>query len=136
VVYDATDVRKPGAGSNDPAPPGSGKMDSLELVKKLVAKGADVNARTTRSRNIGLTSLNTAGATPFLLAARTADVELMRLLAKLGADAKIPTTEETTPLMVAAGVGTRSPGEDAGTDECAAGSEACVGVRQRRERRR
>jgi ankyrin repeat protein len=109
-------VRKPGEGSNDPPPAGSGKMDSLAVVRKLVAKGANVNARTTRSRNIGLTSLNTQGATPFLLAARTADVELMRLLVELGADPLIPTSDKSTPLMVAAGVGTRSPGEDAGTE--------------------
>jgi ankyrin repeat protein len=111
-----SDVRKPGAGSNDPAPPGSGSMDSLELVRRLVAHGAKVNAQTTRSRNIGLTSLNTEGATPFLLACRTADVELMRVLLSLGADPKIPNAEKTTPVMVAAGVGTRSPGEDAGTE--------------------
>ena len=111
-----TDVRKPGAGSNDPAPPGSGSMDSLELVRRLVAHGANVNARTARNRNIGLTSLNTEGATPFLLACRTADVALMRLLISFGADPKIPAIEKTTPLMVAAGVGTRSPGEDAGTE--------------------
>jgi hypothetical protein len=46
-------------------------MSSLDLVPKLIAKGANVNMRTTRSRNIGLTGLNTTGATPFLLAART-----------------------------------------------------------------
>jgi uncharacterized protein len=116
ALHIITNVRRPGAGSNDPAPPGSGKMSSLELVRKLVAKGANVNMQTTRSRNIGLTSLNTKGATPFLLAARTGDGELMRLLVQLGADPRIPTAENTTPLMVAAGVGTRSPGEDAGTE--------------------
>ena len=41
-----------GAGSNAPAPPGTGKISSLELVSKLAAKGANLNARTTRSRNI------------------------------------------------------------------------------------
>jgi ankyrin repeat protein len=117
ALHTITWVRKPGTGSNDPAPEGSGSMDSLELVRRLVAKGADVNARTTKNRNVGLTSLNTEGATPFLLAARTGDAELMRLLVKLGADPLIPTTEGSTPLMVAAGVGTRSPGEDAGTEE-------------------
>ena len=66
---------------------------------------------------VGLTSLNTMGATPFLLAARTADAELMRFLAKLGADPLIPTADNATPLIVAAGLGTRSPGEDAGTED-------------------
>jgi ankyrin repeat protein len=116
ALHVISNVRRPGTGSNDPAPPGSGHLSSLELVRKLVAKGANVNLQTTRSRNIGLTSLNTKGATPFLLAARTGDAELMRLLAQLGADPRIPTADNTTPLMVAAGVGTRSPGEDAGTE--------------------
>lgn len=109
-------VRKPGGGDNDPAPDGSGTMTSLEIIKKLVAKGANLDARTTRRVNFGLTSLNTLGATPFCLAARSADAELMRFLAVLGADPKIPTADGATPLIVAAGLGTRSPGEDAGTD--------------------
>jgi ankyrin repeat protein len=116
ALHVISNVRRPGVGSNDPAPPGSGHLSSLDLVRKLVAKGANINLQTTRSRNIGLTSLNTKGATPFLLAARTGDAELMSLLAQLGADPRIPTAENTTPLMVAAGVGTRSPGEDAGTE--------------------
>ena len=109
-------VRKPGGGDNDPAPDGSGTMTSLELVKKLVVKGANIDARMTRKVNFGLTALNTNGATPFCLAARSADAELMRFLAALGADPKIPTADGATPLIVAAGLGTRSPGEDAGTD--------------------
>ncbi|MBI3471384.1 MAG: ankyrin repeat domain-containing protein, partial [Candidatus Solibacter usitatus] len=109
-------VRKPGGGDNDPAPRGSGNMTSLEIVKKLVAKGAKVNARMTRKVNVGLTSLNTLGATPFLLAARTADAELMRALAALGADPLLSNADNSTPLMAAAGLGTRSPGEDAGTE--------------------
>lgn len=109
-------VRKSGGGDNDPSPQGSGRMTSLEFVKLLAAKGADLNSRMTKKVNVGLTSLNTQGATPFLLAARTGDAELMRTLAALGADPKIPNVDNATPLMVAAGLGTRSPGEDAGTD--------------------
>lgn len=115
-LHTITAVRKPGSGSNNPAPPGSGSMSSLELVKKLAAKGANLNARMTRRTNAGLSALNMIGATPFLMAARTADAELMRLLAQLGADPKITTQDNTTPLMVAAGLGTRSPGEDAGSE--------------------
>lgn len=109
-------VRKPGGGDNDPPPYGSGTMTSLEFVRKMVEHGADLNLRMTRRVNFGLTSLNTVGATPFLLAARTADAELMRLLASLGADPTIPNADNATPLIVAAGLGTRSPGEDAGTE--------------------
>ncbi|MBI1792105.1 MAG: ankyrin repeat domain-containing protein [Acidobacteria bacterium] len=109
-------VRKPGGGDNDPAPRGSGTLNSLDFVKKLVAKGAKINAPMTRKVNVGLTSLNTLGATPFLLAARTADAELMRALAALGADPLLSNADNSTPLMAAAGLGTRSPGEDAGTE--------------------
>ena len=116
ALHTITWVRQPGMGSNDPAPPGSGNMDSLELVRKLVAHGADLNARMTRRTTAGASSLNSVGATPFLMVARTADAELMRLLAALGADPLLPNEDNTTPLMVAAGVGTRSPGEDAGTE--------------------
>src|SRR5436190_5853311 len=70
----------------------------------------------TKKVNVGLTSLNTLGATPFLLAARTADAELMRALAALGADPLLGNADNSTPLIVAAGLGTRSPGEDAGTE--------------------
>jgi ankyrin repeat protein len=116
ALHTITWIRKPGYASNDPAPIGSGNMNSIEMVKKLVAKGANVNARMTKRTSVGLSSLNTPGATPFLLAARTADVEMMRLLVKLRADPLLPNADNTTPLMVAAGVGTRSPGEDAGTN--------------------
>lgn len=115
-VHILTWVRKPGGGDNDPAPYGSGNMTSLEFLKRLKAHGADLNARMTRKVSVGLTGLNTLGATAFLLAARTADAELMRALAALGADPLIPTADGATPLIVAAGLGTRSPGEDAGTE--------------------
>jgi ankyrin repeat protein len=116
ALHTITWIRQPGYASNDPAPTGSGSMSSIELVKKLVTNGANLNARMTKRTNVGLSSLNTSGSTPFLLAARTGDAELMRLLAGLGADPLIPNNDNTTPLMVAAGVGTRSPGEDAGTN--------------------
>src|SRR5258708_23170994 len=116
ALHQITWVRKPGRGDNDPAPEGSGSLSSLDLVRKLVAKGANVNARMTRKGNVGRTSLKMIGATPFLMAARTADAPLMRLLAELGADPLLPNAENTTPLLAAAGVGTYSAGEDPGTE--------------------
>ena len=116
ALHAITGVRKPGGGDNNPAPLGSGSMSSLEFVKKLKEHGADLNARMTKKINVGLTSLNTAGATAFLLAARSGDAELMRALAALGADPLIPNADGATPLIAAAGLGTRSPGEDAGTE--------------------
>ena len=115
-LHAITWMRKPGLGDNDPAPQGSGNMTSLELIEKLVKKGANINFKMTKKVNVGLTALNTLGATPFFLAARTADAEMMRFLAKLGADPLLPNDENTTPLIAAAGLGTRSPGEDAGSE--------------------
>src|SRR5262245_35755330 len=110
-------LRRPGTGDNNPAPQGSGNMDSLEFVRKLVAHGANVNARATKQANMGVTvRFHSIGATPFLLACRTADLQLMRLLLDLGADPKIPNEDGTTPLLAAAGVGTNSPIEEPGTE--------------------
>ncbi len=109
-------VRKPGVGDNDPPPEGSGGMSAVEYVRDLVSHGADPNARMTAKVNLGNTRLNKLGATPFFLAAHAADAELMRALVELGADPLLPNADNSTPLMAAAGLGTRSPGEDAGTE--------------------
>jgi uncharacterized protein len=112
-------VRKPNRGDGDedlPPPAGSGRIGSLEFVRTLVAHGADVNLRLTSGRS-GRGHLSRRGATPFLLAADTADLPFMRLLIELGADPSLANAEGATPLMAAAGLGTQAPGEEAGTDE-------------------
>ena len=43
--------------------------------------------------------LNRIGATPFLLAAKSVDVPLLRLLLEHGADPKLTTEDGTTALM-------------------------------------
>lgn len=117
ALHQLTWARKTGiAGSNNPPPQGSGAMTSLEFARVLVAKGADLNARVARRPPVGVTSLNMLGGTPFLLAARTADAPYMRLLAELGANPTLPNADQSTPLMVAAGLGTAAPGEDPGTE--------------------
>jgi ankyrin repeat protein len=116
ALHAITGVRKPGGGDNDPPPVGSGNLSSLDLVRKLKEKGADLNARMTKKINVGLTSLNTIGATAFILAAKSADAPMLRLLAELGADPHIPTADGANAFIVGAGLGTRSPGEDAGTE--------------------
>ena len=113
-------VRKPDKSDRgDPAPIGSGNLTSLEFVRELVKLGADVNLRLAegapRQPN-SASSLNSAGATPFLLAADRSDVALMRLLLELGADPFIPNFDNSTALMAAAGLGTTSPEEEGGTE--------------------
>ncbi len=105
-------------GFNLPGPARTGNVDSLELAAKLVSLGADVDARQTAEPVDGnRNKLNRIGATAFLLAAKSADLPLMRTLLDLGADPSIPTEEGTTALMAAAGVGIWAPGENPGTHE-------------------
>jgi ankyrin repeat protein len=86
------------------------KVSYLDLMKALLARGADPNARLTRQLwytgyGFELEGLDPAGATPFLRAAEVADVDAMRLLIAAGADPNIQTTEGVTPLLAAAGDG-------------------------------
>jgi uncharacterized protein len=79
----------------------------MELVKALLAHGANPNARLEKSPPLGGVGPNAqvaAGATPFLLAAASPDPAVMRLLAAAGADAKIPTKANMTSVMAAAGL--------------------------------
>jgi ankyrin repeat protein len=87
------------------------------LVKALLARGADPNARiqhdfppydnTLFGHTLGnnLPQISLAGATPFMLAAASGDVGSMRVLVEGRGDPKLVTTDSTSPLMVAAGVG-------------------------------
>jgi len=111
-------TRRPNTGFNLPGAIATGNVDSLDLVRKLVKMGADINARETREPRDGYRNLlNRVGATPFLLAAKSVDLPLMRLLLELGADPRIATADGATSLMAAAGVGIWAPGENPGTDE-------------------
>jgi ankyrin repeat protein len=92
-----------------PAPKGTGTLDSFEFAKHLLAHGANPSAPAA-----GYTTKRSAqdqnydefkGATPFFLAAKAADLPILRLLLAAKADYTTPTELHTTPLMVAAGVG-------------------------------
>jgi ankyrin repeat protein len=101
-----------------PAAIPSGNMDSLTFVKVLVAHGANPNARETKEpRDGNLGKLRRIGATPYLLAAKSADTELMRCLVVNGADPTLMTAEKVTPLEAASGVGVYRVSESPGSNE-------------------
>jgi len=83
------------------------KIDRVRVVKSLLAHGADVNGRISMEEprwSGARYRRHLAGATAFLLAAKSADVEVMRLLLAHGADPTIGTEERISPLMAAAGI--------------------------------
>jgi ankyrin repeat protein len=105
-LYLATDNRNIESGDY---PVRRGDMDHLEFIKLLLDKGANVNARlkdSTETRTVFTNQwLDENGATAFLRAAQSGDVELMKLLLSRGADPKINTMLNVSPLHVAAGIG-------------------------------
>ena len=85
---------------------------ALELIKALLDRGANVNARTKEVPPIrrfitplgDLSWVDFTGQTALLRAALAGDITLMRLLLEKGADPNIATFAGTTSLMAAAGV--------------------------------
>ena len=101
----------------------------LDLVRALLAHGANPNARMAKAPpRVGYSQLQVeqrlagvnvyAGATPFLLAAWAGDAEVMRELAANGADPGLRTSDNTTALIIAAGLG-RYPAESRVTESVA-----------------
>ena len=97
-------LRDRGVSNDDP---GAG----VPLVRTLLEHGADPNARLSKGTPVRRWSHDFAfmdrwvGATPFWLAARFLEVEMMRVLTAAGADPRLPSRDGTTPLMAAAGQG-------------------------------
>ena len=136
-------LRKPGSdgaaavgNTGHAPPPPSGKMTALELAKKLLEHGANPDIRVGWKENtfgkeggtarnppniqLGRHLLSYVGATPFYVAAKNGDAPYMKLLADHGANPKLATKANITPLMVAAGLDYwegESPGPFTGVSE-------------------
>jgi ankyrin repeat protein len=136
-------LRKPGADGaagvgNTPVgtPQQTGNVTAIQLARKLLEHGANPNTRVEwteprfgkeggTARNppnirLGRHLLSYRGATPFYVAAKNGDIELMRLLIEFEADPAITTLTGITPLMVAAGLDTwegETPGPFTGVPE-------------------
>ncbi|HMC75527.1 MAG TPA: ankyrin repeat domain-containing protein, partial [Vicinamibacterales bacterium] len=72
------------------------KLTYLDMMKRLIEQGADVNARLNKKvwyseYNFPLSGVDEIGATPFWRAAYASDVDAMRVLVAHGADPNIPT---------------------------------------------
>jgi ankyrin repeat protein len=105
-LYIAVDNRNI-EGGDYPVP--KGDMDTLEFIKKLIDKGANVNWRVQEStwfRTVFTSQwVHEDGATAFWRASQSSDLAVMKLLLERGADSKIATNIGVTPLQVAAGIG-------------------------------
>ena len=96
----------------------------LELVKSLLAHKANPNTQITKGTPVRRNSQDfelpktLIGATPYLLAAKFLEADIMRALAAGGADTRLPMKDGATPLMAAAGMGIAAPAQDEkrGTD--------------------
>jgi ankyrin repeat protein len=86
---------------------------SFELIQLLLAKGADVNVQLSKQApyrlklDRGNDTMLVAGTTPFLRAAKGADLAVMNLLLAHGADPQLATSQGINPLMTAANLGTK-----------------------------
>jgi ankyrin repeat protein len=95
------------------------RLESLDIIKMLLARGANPNAqlknRIMQKQYEGGDAALAEGATPFMRAAKSGDVTVMRLLVEKGADPNLLQKNHTSALMMAAGLGWRDQ-VDRGTE--------------------
>ena len=121
-LYMAVDMHSLDWIQNRPAPKAEGALDSLDLVRLLLEKGAKPDAQLSGNapgwKGDAIAAQNTfgnvigAGTTPFVRAAKNGDLAVMRLLIDKGADPNIATRNKTTALMALVGGLGRKYGAD------------------------
>jgi len=108
-LYAAVDMHTLGAMLSRPSPKLVDDMSSLDLIKALLAHGANPNLRLKkpligRHHNGGDASLG-EGSTALMRAAKANDVPVMKMLLDAGADPLITQKDHTTVVMIAAAGG-------------------------------
>ena len=111
ALYAAVDMHTLDPMINRPAPRPTGDVSAVDIVGRLLAHGANVNARLkapllARQHNSGDPNLG-EGASPLMRAARSGDIVLMQVLLEGGADVKLATKSGMTPLLFATGTSRR-----------------------------
>lgn len=112
ALHAVTWARRPLRGDSNPAPVGSGNLDSLAFVTQLLEFGADIDAQYDHGESGagdryagGGAQFTKAGSTALMLAVRNSDLRLIQLLLDSEADWRITNDDNCTPLLAAAGVG-------------------------------
>lgn len=117
--------------STRPNPVLSDKAGSLDVIKALLAHGANPNVELTDfipprgPLDVADYTLG-AGATPFLRAAKSDDLEVMRILLASGANPLLATKAGVSPLMAAAGVGWRDGKSHGAESDAIAAIQLCL----------
>ena len=111
ALYTAIETRNLATYSNRPNPPDiDNGVTSLDLIKTLLAHGADPNLPYTKRipPRQAQGDINVPpGATPLYRATRATDLAAIRALLDKGANPNLAARDGSTPLMVAAGFGAR-----------------------------
>jgi ankyrin repeat protein len=125
ALYATVDMHRLAVGHGRPNPKPVGLLGAPDIVKLLLAHGANPNAalsKPTMQRQHTFGDFTQGeGSTPLLRAAKSGDIELVRLLVAGGADVTHTLPNGVNALMFAAGFGWRNgsplaPSYDQGTD--------------------
>ena len=115
-LYTAIEMRNLATYSNRPNPPDVDKqVSSLDVVKILLARGADPNRPYTKKipPRQAQGDINVPpGATPLYRATRATDLAAIRALIEKGANPNVGVKDGSTPLMVASGFGARRASDE------------------------
>jgi uncharacterized protein len=126
ALYAAVDMHRLAIGHGRPNPKPSGELTAVDVIKRLLSRGANPNQTLKgplfqRHHSGGDRALG-EGSTPFMRAAKSGDVAVMKMLLDAGADPLLEQPNHATALMLAAGLGWRdgspaAPSYDQGSEQ-------------------